>query len=110
MGRRQDSHWISYQTCPTDGVHLKDQPFYGLESVRRDGEEQPLIRDEAIAARYINEIQTVQPEDPYLLGGLSLGGVIAFEMAQQLQAEGQEVALLALFEADCPRLASGWRR
>jgi len=91
--------------------HLgEDQPFYGLESAGRDGEQPPLTQIEAMAARYISEIQTVQPEGPYLLGGYSMGGVIAFEMAQQLQAEGREVALLAIFDSECPVRTSGWRR
>ena len=91
--------------------HLgEDQPFYGLESAGRDGEQQPLTEIEAMAARYIREIQTVQPEGPYLLGGFSMGGVIAFEMAQQLQTEGQEVGFLALFDPDCRGLTGVWRR
>src|SRR5262249_22243878 len=49
---------------------------------------------------YVKEIQTLQPQGPYFLGGLSFGGVIAFEMAQQLYAKGQTVALLALFDTE----------
>ena len=91
--------------------HLgEDQPFYGLGSVGRDGEQPPLTQIEAMAARYISEIRTVQPEGPYLLGGYSMGGVVAFEMAQQLQAEGREVALLAMFDSDFPEPVSAWRR
>lgn len=51
-----------------------------------------------MAAHYIREIRTLQPEGPYLLGGASFGGLVAFEMAQQLQAQGQQVALLALMD------------
>jgi len=51
-----------------------------------------------MASHYIKEIQTVQPEGPYFLGGYCLGGTVALEMAQQLHAQGQEVALLALLE------------
>jgi thioesterase domain-containing protein len=53
-----------------------------------------------MAAHYIREIQTVQPEGPYFLGGRSLGGTVAFEMACQLKAQNQEVALLALLDTD----------
>jgi thioesterase domain-containing protein len=53
-----------------------------------------------MAAHYIKEMQTVQPEGPYLLGGRSLGGTVAFEMACQLRAQNQEVALLALLDTD----------
>jgi thioesterase domain-containing protein len=57
---------------------------------------------EALAAQYVDEIRTVQAEGPYLLGGVCSGGVVAFEMAQQLQAQGQQVALLALVEPSSP--------
>jgi thioesterase domain-containing protein len=52
-----------------------------------------------MAARYIEEVCAVQAEGPYLLGGWSMGGVVAFEMAQQLRARGQEVSLLALIDS-----------
>jgi thioesterase domain-containing protein len=51
-----------------------------------------------MAAKYIQEIRTVQPDGPYHLSGLSMGGMIAFEMAQQLQAQGQQVAVLILLD------------
>ena len=53
---------------------------------------------EELAARYITELRTVQAEGPYLVGGLSFGGLVAWEMAQQLSQEGQEVALVALLD------------
>jgi len=78
--------------------HLgSDQPFYGLQ----DGLQNP-SQIEALAAHYAEEIRTVQSEGPYLLGGVCSGGVVAFEMAQQLQAQGQQVALLALVEPTPP--------
>jgi thioesterase domain-containing protein len=55
-----------------------------------------------IAAIYIAEIRTVQPHGPYYLGGGCIGGVIAYEMAQQLVAQGEEVAFLALMDAYNP--------
>jgi amino acid adenylation domain-containing protein len=79
-----------------------DQPFYGLQAPALDGKQAPRIRIEELAAHYIKEIQTIQPEGPYLLGGFCIGGVIAFEMAQQLVEKGQQVALLALFDAFAP--------
>jgi amino acid adenylation domain-containing protein len=53
---------------------------------------------ENIAAQYLAEVYKIQPSGPYLLGGFSIGAVIAFEMAQQLLAQGQEVALLFLLD------------
>src|SRR5207244_4791795 len=51
------------------------------------------------ATHYIKEMRQVQPAGPYLLGGHSLGGMIAFEMACQLHEQGEQVELLALFDA-----------
>jgi aspartate racemase len=51
-----------------------------------------------MAARYIKEIQVIQPEGPYFLAGYCMGGTIAFEMAQRLSGEGQRVDLLALLD------------
>jgi len=79
--------------------HLgSDQPFYGLESQGLDGEKPFHTCIEDMASLYIKEIQTVQPEGPYHLGGYCMGGTIAFEMAQQLLSQGHEIGLLAMFE------------
>lgn len=80
-----------------------DQPFYGLQSPISDTAEDVFATLEDMAASYISAIQSVQPSGPYLLGGWSMGGVVAFEMAQQLQRQGHTVALLAIFDT---RLAS----
>jgi hypothetical protein len=58
---------------------------------------------EDIAASYIREVRAVQPEGPYFLGCFCFGGVVAFEMAQQLRAQGQDVALLALLDTKRPK-------
>lgn len=76
----------------------EDQPFYGLQSQGLDGESEPLEKIEEMAAIYAAEIRRVQPKGPYHLGGYCLGGTIAYEVAQQLRAQGEEVALLALFD------------
>ena len=80
--------------------HLgSDQPFYGLQSKGLDGEQPPLKRIEDMAEHYLDEMRAVQPVGPYLLGGWSMGGIIAFEMVRQLKARGQDVAMLALVDA-----------
>ena len=71
-----------------------DQPFYGLQ----DSIENP-IQVEALARHYVEAICAVQPQGPYLLGGVCSGGLIAFEMARQLHSDGREVALVALVES-----------
>ena len=73
-----------------------DQPVYGLQPRELDGESTPHTRIEEMAARYVADIRTLQPEGPYALGGRCFGAIVAFEMAQQLQAAGQDVALLAV--------------
>jgi aspartate racemase len=90
-------------------VHLvkflgPDQPCYGLQARGVEDEQDPHTRIEDMAAWYIQALQTVQPTGPYLLGGWSMGGVVAFEMAQQLHAQGQRVALLALLDGRIPTL------
>ncbi|MHC5858902.1 non-ribosomal peptide synthetase [Nostoc sp.] len=80
-------------------VHLgSDQPFYGLQPQGLDGKQLPYTRIEDMAAHYIQQIQTIQPCEPYLLGGYSSGGIIAYEMARQLVMQGKRVALLVLFD------------
>ena len=79
--------------------HLgSDQPFYGLQSQGLDGNRPPLSKIEDMAALYVKEIQRARPHGPYFLGGYCGGGTIAFEVAQQLQSQGEQIALLALFD------------
>jgi thioesterase domain-containing protein len=59
---------------------------------------------EEIAAAYLREIRTLQPEGPYFLGGFCFGGVVALEAAQQLRAAGDEVGLLALIQSVNPEV------
>jgi thioesterase domain-containing protein len=88
-------------------VHLAkflspDQPCYGLQARGLEDGQDPHTRIEDMAAHYIQALRTVQPTGPYLLGGWSMGGVVAFEMAQQLHSQGQQVALLALLDGRVP--------
>jgi len=75
-----------------------DQPFYGLQCPGLDGTRPPLTRIEEMASLYVAEIRKVQPHGPYFLGGYCMGGTVALEVAQQIQAQGERVALLALFD------------
>ncbi len=90
--------------CYVSLVHYLDphQTCYGLQAQGLDGERPPLSRVEEMAQRYIALVRSVQPEGPYLLAGWSMGGVVAFEMAQELQAQRQLVTLLALIDAYVP--------
>jgi amino acid adenylation domain-containing protein len=75
------------------------QPFYGLQSPESDERGETPVEVEGLAALYVEALRNVQPHGPYLLGGWSLGGIVAFEMAQQLLGQGQQVALLALLDS-----------
>jgi aspartate racemase len=75
-----------------------DQPVYGLQAKGLDGTSAPLTSIKEMAAHYIAEIREVQPAGPYLLCGRSSGGLTAFEMACQLEAAGEQVAVLALLD------------
>jgi surfactin family lipopeptide synthetase A len=72
-----------------------DQPFYVLEPYKFGGL-QGLPSFEAVASAHIESMRAIQPQGPYLLGGFCNGGLLAYEMAQQLQAAGERVDLLAL--------------
>lgn len=76
-----------------------DRPVYGVQPYSREGFLILHTRLRDMADYYIEKIRSVQPEGPYLLGGLCAGGMLAFEMAVQLQAQGQQVALVALLDA-----------
>ena len=75
-----------------------DQPLYGLVHEGRTGKRALYTQLGDIAANHLKEIRSVQPEGPYFLGGYCFGGMVAFEMAQQLRKQGQEVALLFLLD------------
>jgi oxalate---CoA ligase len=79
-----------------------DQPFFALQPQGLDGRTGLHTRIEDMAAHYVKEIRAFLPEGPYFLGGHSFGGLIAYEVAQQLAAQGQRVALLALIDTFFP--------
>ena len=76
----------------------EDQPFFGLRLA--DTNDLPTHFTMAdIAAYHIRTIRELQPQGPYYLGGWSAGGLVAYEIAQQLRSQGQQVSVLALFDA-----------
>jgi amino acid adenylation domain-containing protein len=76
-----------------------DQPSFGIRSPQ-----EPFDRIEQMASFYIKEIREFQAHGPYFLGGFCFGGNVAYEMAQQLTAAGEEVALLVLLESSPPNV------
>ncbi|HEX6291255.1 MAG TPA: thioesterase domain-containing protein, partial [Herpetosiphonaceae bacterium] len=79
-----------------------DQPFYAIQAAGLEGECPPLTRLEVMAASYIALLRSIQAEGPYFIGGWSVGGIVAFEMARQLRQQGHEVGLLVLLDSVAP--------
>jgi acyl transferase domain-containing protein/thioesterase domain-containing protein len=92
-------HWLVYKDL---SKHLGlDQPIYGLSYGIGDttGHVPPLPNIKDLAKHYIQEMRSLQPYGPYFLMGYSFGGVVAYEMAQQLQEENQLVSLVVLLDS-----------
>jgi thioesterase domain-containing protein/acyl carrier protein len=77
----------------------REQPVYGLQSKGLDPDRKPTARVEDMASEYLEELFAAQPDGPYFLGGWSMGGVVAFEMARQLTAQGKSVAPLVIIDS-----------
>ncbi|MBE7732885.1 type I polyketide synthase [Devosia faecipullorum] len=80
-----------------------NRPVYGLQARGLYGDQEPHLTFEAAASDYLAEIRSVKPKGPYILGGFSGGGLIAYEMAQQLRQQGEEVSLLVMLDTPLPR-------
>ncbi|HEX2252229.1 MAG TPA: thioesterase domain-containing protein, partial [Thermoanaerobaculia bacterium] len=82
-----------------------EEPFYGLQAslpgaAEEAGGAAPTV--ETMAERYLDAVREVQPDGPYRLAGWSFGGVVAYEMARQLRAAGEDVELLAVIDGELP--------
>ncbi|ETX30429.1 type I polyketide synthase [Roseivivax isoporae] len=82
-----------------------DRPFYGLQARGLYGDEAPHATLPEAAADYVAEMKQVQPDGPYFVGGFSGGGITAFEIARQLEAMGDSVALVVLLDTPLPQRA-----
>jgi len=93
--------------CYRDLAHLlgADQPVYGLQAVGLDGTQPPHTTIEEMAVHYVALVRQLRPEGPYHLAGLSFGGIVAFEMAQQFRRLGDKVGLVALLDTSGPQPA-----
>ncbi len=126
-----DSRWTSLVPLQTEGsrlpifcvhggagtiLHLEplarsfgaEQPLYGLQSRGLYGGAPPLRTVEEMAAHYLFEIRQVQPEGPYAFAGYCFGAIVAFEMAQTLLAEGEQVNVVASFNGPSPAWIRQW--
>ncbi|GLZ29190.1 hypothetical protein Lesp02_13800 [Lentzea sp. NBRC 105346] len=75
------------------------QPFYGLQGPGFDGTEEPVDDVPTLAQRYIDEIKLTQPYGPYIIGGHSFGGVVAYEVGRQLRERGEQVDRVIMIDA-----------
>lgn len=80
----------------------EEQPLYAVRARGLHGDEPLPPTIDAMAEEYVGAIRDFQPDGPYLLGGWSLGGVIAYEVARQLRSSGQNVAGLVLLDSTVP--------
>ncbi|MDB6019360.1 MAG: hypothetical protein JWR19_3849 [Pedosphaera sp.] len=83
-----------------------DQPLFALKSRSMDGLEE-FESVEEMAAQYVQDVREFQPKGPYYLGGYCFGGNVAYEMARQLYAQGEKVALLAVMNCAPPNSSYG---
>jgi len=90
------------------GAMKTPRPFYGVHARGLNGEE-PSRDVGEMAARYIREMRNVQPHGPYTLIGYSFGGLVAFEIAQQLHRCGERIGLLCLLDTHVHDRCLPWR-
>lgn len=79
------------------------RPIYGFQAYGSDGVQTPLESIPEMARRYIDVMRSVQPQGPYTLAGYSGGGIVAYEMAQQLKQVGESVDLVIMFDTIHPQ-------
>jgi amino acid adenylation domain-containing protein len=84
-----------------DTIHILQNPYRNAPLRKGEGGSYDSIH--AMARDYLGVLRSVQPWGPYRLGGYSLGGQVAFEMANQLLAQGEEVHALVLFDSETPK-------
>ncbi len=86
-----------------------EYPFFGLRAKSSQGNQRAHQSVEEMARDFLKEIRSIQPKGPYHLLGHCLGGVIAYEVACQLQDQGEEVGLLGFLDTSRPTKALYYR-
>ena len=90
--------------------HLPEAPFFGLQPPGLDGRDRPLTRLEDLAGYFAAQIRAAHPGGPVIIAGFCAGGVVAFELARQLESAGTPVRFLALFGSPYPTFFRPLRR
>jgi thioesterase domain-containing protein len=85
----------------------EDQPVYGIQAQSLLSSEPAVLRLEQMAAKYVMDMRAVCPAGPYHLLGFSFGGLVAYEIAQQLRAAGLEVGLVGMLDTRQPDWMKG---
>jgi thioesterase domain-containing protein/NAD(P)-dependent dehydrogenase (short-subunit alcohol dehydrogenase family)/acyl carrier protein len=80
----------------------KDRPVYAFQAVGADGVESPDESVEAMAARYVQALISIQPDGPCLIAGYSGGGIVALEISRQLAEVGRTTSLVVLIDTPLP--------
>ena len=86
------------------------QPVYAFQAKGLDGKTRPLTSVEEMAAHYLEALLNHQPEGPYRLAGYSMGGAVAFEMAQQLTMRGHQVTFVGIIDTPAQHPGLKWVR
>lgn len=81
----------------------EEVPVYGLQGYGLNGKDEPFYDMKLMAAYHVKEVLKIQPKGPYYIGGGSFGGILAYEMAQQLTQAGYEVAMVGLFDVEAAK-------
>jgi amino acid adenylation domain-containing protein len=98
---------LSWCYTPLSRYVPTDQPLYGLQARGLDGASQPSCSVRDMASEYVKQIRSVQESGPYHLLGWSFGGIVAQEVAVQLQVDGEQVAALVIMDGYPPQPGTG---
>ncbi len=79
-----------------------DTAVYAIHAQGINDDLPPLTSIDAMVSRYLREIRRIQPHGPYIFGGASFGGVVVFEMAQQLNKQGEKIELIFMIDTPNP--------
>jgi thioesterase domain-containing protein/aryl carrier-like protein len=101
MKSSYEDDFLSYFSMLVRSLGM-DQPVYGFRPKGLLLEEEPHANVQQMATHYIQALKKIQPQGPYFVGGECIGGVVAYEMAVQLQRSGEQIAQLIMMDTARP--------